>query len=242
MLRYIRNFIFVGSYWHLWYLQSLVLDFLILYIWIRLGYKTKTLAIIGSILYLLGLSAQGYYGFSIKLLNINWIANIVEIISLFMPTTRNFLCFGLLCVTLGYMAGEGHKINWKAKKLAFFFFIFMSLYALEVIILHHYNICQKGKDMFLMTVPSAYLFFLFTLTYKCEAGKGDFSFLRPYSNLIYYAHVGAMAFLTIIFPPFVDFNSLLRYMLIVLTCLVGSFTLFRIERIKRLRWLVYLHK
>ena len=121
------------------------------------------------------------------------------------------------------------------------FFVLMGLYAVEVLLLDHFDI-SRSWDMTLMTVPASFSFFLFTLTVKCKAGEKDFAALRPYSNLLYYAHPGAISFLSNTVVSFDGLNSAIRYVFVVIVCFIGCFILLKLEKIKVFRWLTYLHK
>lgn len=100
VVEYLQRFLFDGSYWHLWYLPSLIFAIIIFYGMQKL-FKGNKVAIItvSLVCYLIGLIGDSYSGIFEKIPVIE--SCLAAYRSIFI-TTRNGLFYGLFFYTVGY--------------------------------------------------------------------------------------------------------------------------------------------
>ena len=237
ILRYIRNFCLSGTFSHLWYLNAVLLDMIIIVITIKFGLKIKTIVKISFVLYLIGLTCQSYYGFFAPLLNNKVFSCIINYLSLFFPTARNFLFFGLFFIGTGfYCSMIGFNMN-LLQAIKAFLISMVALFA-EIFILEFNNII-RAYDMYLMLIPSAISLFYIGLNVPIKPNY-IFYKLRIYANLIFYLHLGVSFILEKLFP-FIKNNSIFKYFLCVIICIAIGILLEKLASFKKLRFLRLLY-
>ena len=161
IIKFFRDFIFNGSYIHLWYLPSLIVSIIILYILLKNNVKTKNITIIALLLYIIGLLAQSWFGLIKPIENFSpKIWGLLIFIKLIITTTRNGLFDGFVFAVIGYIfAIKDNKLTIKnnfIKIIAFGILLVIECFVLE----------KKGfiraHDMYLTLIPlSFYVFFFF---------------------------------------------------------------------------------
>lgn len=182
LMLYLRNLIFLGGHFHLWYLPALMLAMTLLYISIRLKRFTLFLWMAGM-LYLVGLAGNTYNGL---IHEGTWLYTVYDSYFSFFVTTRNGLFFGFFYVMLGglasYCQGSVHFRTglWLAV-------VFMGLLHLEAYSLERYAI-PKAYDMYLMTAPYTYFLFHALLGISLQIKEGFVVFFRRCSMGVYFIH------------------------------------------------------
>ena len=182
----IRNFIFAGSFTHLWYLNASA--FAVLLISILLHKKLKLSWIIGCSLglYLIGLLPQSYFGLLKSFKAYPFIWNSAKILEKIIVTTKDGLFDAFLFVGLGMLFAY-RPIQLSSKASTIGFFCSMLLMLSEAIVLTYCN-WIRGCDMYLFLVPSS--FFLFFLVTHVELKSHKiYRFLRSLSSLIFFIHI-----------------------------------------------------
>ncbi len=176
-----KKILFDGTYYHLWYFPAAVLGLLIVYGLKKIPAKKsrKTVLIIASILYLLGLFGDNYYGISVNIPPLNVFYN--ALFNIF-SNTRNGLFFAPLFLVLG---SEIH--NFKIYKKpdiyvlgAFFSFIFMTV---EATLLNNFNI-PRHCSMYIFLIPTMVFLFMYLLTKRSPSRPK----VRKASMWIYILH------------------------------------------------------
>ncbi len=205
----IKDILFDGTMYHLWYLPASILGVLIAWFLVnRLGLQ-RALGIT-VILYLIGLFGDSYYGVSEKL---PLLKHMYEAMFQISDYTRNGLFFAPVFVVLGAIIADGQKcISLRRSYLGLMISFVMMLG--EGMLLHRMGL-QRHDSMYLSLLPTMY--FLFTaLTYW----KGNrVSCLRTFSLIIYIIHpmiivlVRLFAKLAHLQELFID-NSLIHYMVV----------------------------
>lgn len=109
---YIKNAIFNGTYYHLWYLPSLIFALAIVYLlYSRLN--TKKIFILGIILYIIGCVADTYN------FEIGFLKDIICFYKKIFITTRNGLFFGFIYVFIGKLIANNKESLIKYRKILF---------------------------------------------------------------------------------------------------------------------------
>lgn len=129
---YLRQSIFSGSHFHLWFLPSLICAVILLNYFIKRNVSLKMISIISIGLFILGLIGhpQEYYHLFIN----GYGQNIINIYNKIFITTRNGLFFAFPMVFLGYYLGinkEKYK-SYKYKKILFNLLICLVLSCIEI--------------------------------------------------------------------------------------------------------------
>lgn len=183
LLRYIRDFFFTGSYYHLWFLPALISAISIAYVMIfKLGYK-KT-AMIATSLYVVGMLGNLYAD---VLLSIPLISKLYQgYVSVFV-TTRNGVFFGLVFVVMGAYLAK-HEVKPHTNQLSLLAGISMTLYIVECVLLKMNGRIQDLSSMYLMLLPC--VFFLFIRLTRIQMNTLPlYKTLRTMSLLIYVSHI-----------------------------------------------------
>lgn len=187
--------VYVGTYFHLWYIPALILALLLVH-WFMKHFKKRYLLTLSFICFLLG-SLETYYGF----IHIPLIRDLIDhYINIFF-TTRNGLFFGFFYVAWGYFIAQKdtwlqriHHHGW----LTLLFFILMNV---EAFIIYDSN--NLDSNILLMAAPFTICLFLYAkslnITWKLPYRK-----LREYSSIYYFAH----AYFLILIPMFLSLFQL----------------------------------
>lgn len=216
-----------GTFYHLWYFPALILGIWITYFIIK-HIKNKNGLILVSILYVIGLFGDSYFGIAEK-----WSVTKTFYDAIFniFDYTRNGLFYVPIFLYLGFIM---KNINWKISKRDNIIFILVSLVLmiLEGMILHHFNL-QRHDSMYFMLIPTMIGIFNFILQNKNENNKQ----LRNIATTIYIIHpmfiivVRGIAKITQMQNLMID-NSIIHYLLVVISSLIFSIIL---EKLKKKR-------
>ena len=216
-----------GTFYHLWYFPALLLGIWITYFIIKY-IKNKNGLILVSILYVIGLFGDSYFGIAEK-----WSVTKTFYDAIFniFDYTRNGLFYVPIFLYLGFIM---KNINWKISKRDNIIFILVSLVLmiLEGMILHHFNL-QRHDSMYFMLIPTMLGIFNFILQNKNENNKQ----LRNIATTIYIIHpmfiivVRGIAKITQMQNLMID-NSIIHYLLVVISSLIFSIIL---EKLKKKR-------
>lgn len=216
-----------GTFYHLWYFPALILGIWITYFIIK-HIKNKNGLILVSILYVIGLFGDSYFGIAEK-----WTVTKTFYDAIFniFDYTRNGLFYVPIFLYLGFIM---KNINWKISKRDNIIFILVSLVLmiLEGMILHHFNL-QRHDSMYFMLIPTMIGIFNFISQNKNENNKQ----LRNIATTIYIIHpmfiivVRGIAKITQMQNLMID-NSIIHYLLVVISSLIFSIIL---EKLKKKR-------
>lgn len=186
LFTFVRDFIFCGSYAHLWYLPATAIG-VILVFFLKRTIGIKKTGILLTAFYLIGLLAQSYFGFlqmAFEESGIIW--NALKGIKMIIVTSRNGVFFGGLFIYIGVIVAEGdiqHKWKPYLGRIAWVVCVFL-LFA-EAARLHKIGFVRE-EDMYLMLVPA--VFFLLIISLQLEM-KGKTDFLRKLSMDMYFIHM-----------------------------------------------------
>jgi len=108
---FLKRFLFVGSYGHLWYLLAVVWAVGLLYLVLeRLKWSEKKIAFLAVVLYLIGVCGNAYRNLFDGVPVVSTVFSIYE--SIFV-TTRNGVFFGFPYIALGYFIYKYRDRIWK---------------------------------------------------------------------------------------------------------------------------------
>lgn len=186
LLSYIRNFLLVGSYSQLWYLNATIFAVLMVSYFLYRRVSIKHILCISLGFYLIGLLAQSWYGIIAPLSSAApslW--NLLLLLEKIIITTRNGLFEGMLFISIGlYFAVSNSKHN--IKKAAFFLGISVILFISEILLLEKLMWIRE-YDMFLSLIPIAYWSFALISNIHLE-NHFIYKKLRILSTLIFCTH------------------------------------------------------
>lgn len=216
----IKDIVFDGTLYHLWYLPASIIGAAIAWYLVKKLNYPKAL-MVASVLYLIGLFGDSYYGITEKISCLNSLY-----IYIFQVTdyTRNGIFFAPIFFILGgFIADNRPQITFGKSFLGFA--ISLALMLGEAMILHHFDL-QRHDSMYVFLLPCMYFLFIVILHFK---GKRLVS-LRTASLIIYIIHpmmivvIRLFSKLLHIQKLFVE-NSIVHYFAVCLTSVVFSVVL-----------------
>lgn len=186
ILTSIRDFIFVGSYGHLWYLPATAVGVAaVFFLTEKIGERWS--GILLFFLFLAGLLAQSYYG----LLEM-WtgggglVWDALRLLKKVMVTSRNGIFFGSFFIYMGgWTARRYEKIRLNTWAAWLGAVISAVLFGYEEVWLQRLGFVREG-DMYLMLVPSAFFLLLASL---CIPIQRDTVLLRKMSMNMYFIYL-----------------------------------------------------
>lgn len=179
---YLRNLLFLGGHFHLWYLPALMLAMALLYLAVRWD-RISQFFWVAVLLYIIGLAGNSYYGLTEDAF---WLKQLYEGYFSIFVTTRNGLFFGFLYVMLGGVAAS-RKISLSYTSGMLLAAVFMLLLHGEAYLLEWYHI-PREYDMYIMAAPFTYYLFQALLSAGRQLKDRSAEFFRSTSMGIYFIH------------------------------------------------------
>ncbi len=207
----LKDLIFDGTMYHLWYLPASMLGMLIAWKLVEKLDFSKGL-VMALLLYLVGLFGDSYYVVAEKLPLLK--AFYDRLFELF-DYTRNGLFFAPVFLMLGgFIADERRKLS--SVEAGVGFLISLGLLLAEALILHRHGF-QRHDSMYVFLLPAMYFLFHLVLLWKGRR----IPFLRPVSLVVYLIHPLVIAAVW----RFSSQNSLFHFGLVCLLSLLFSFAM-----------------
>lgn len=230
ILVYVRNFLFEGSYYTIWFLPALCTAVLIVYL-LHKKFTYSQLFLISIPFYIFALFGSSYYGLAVK-------NSFLQILTCkyfcFFDSIKNGLLFGFVYVAMGACISDNlHKINLSLRSNIFFVLIFWILLAVEQIILSYLDWNTKGVDTVLFLLPLS--FFIFVFVVKLHISDIQVStFLRKLSILMFLSQRIFISIIELCFTDSVIFKNSMFYFLTILICstLFSCMIIFLSKKIK----------
>lgn len=220
LLNIIKDIVFDGTLYHLWYLPASIIGAAIAWYLVKKLNYPKAL-MVASVLYLIGLFGDSYYGITEKISCLNSLYTYIFQVT---DYTRNGIFFAPIFFILGgFIADNRPQITFGKSFLGFA--ISLALMLGEAMILHHFDL-QRHDSMYVFLLPCMYFLFIVILHFK---GKRLVS-LRTASLIIYIIHpmmivvIRLFSKLLHIQKLFVE-NSIVHYFAVCLTSVVFSVVL-----------------
>lgn len=231
---FIKAPILTGTAVPLWYLNSLMVAILIMFLLLKYKVKLKNILKISCILYFLGVLGQVYYGLieSIPIIN-----KIYEYYFKIFSTTRNGVFFGLFYISIGILFSK-NKIHLTIKKSIIGVIISFILMNVEFITTNKLGI-DTSHDMSLAMVPTTIFIFNILLNIKLKDSP-IYIKLREISTLIYLSHFNINAAFNIIVLHLMNFNEIstsIRFLIVLLATLIFSEIYLKLENIQTFKFL-----
>ena len=180
----VRDFLFVGSYSHLWYLLATAIGVALVY-GLKKCVGERATGIILIVLFAAGLLTQSYFGLlrnTVDAGGVLW--QIMKAVKKVMVTCRNGIFFGGFFIYMGTWIAQ-NKISIKRWIAVVGLVVSLLLFYAEASYLIRIGSVRE-QDMYMMLIPSA--FFLTVLAIQIPV-KSDTVLLRKMSMNIYYVHL-----------------------------------------------------
>lgn len=167
-----------GTFYHLWYFPALILGIWLSYYFIQ-HFSNRWVIIVVSVLYLIGLLGDSYYGI---IRNWDVAHKIYDVIFRISTYTRNGLFYAPIFICMGYYIGK-LKGKRTIKKNLFWFLFFLFAMEIEGIILYVAKL-PRHDSMYIFLIPV--MFFLFQVVLE---GRGKVNKkIRNIAAVIYVIH------------------------------------------------------
>lgn len=153
IIQIVINLLFRGSYFHLWYLVSLIYSVIFISIFLKRN-RMKILIILSFILFIIGVLGDTYF----KIIENTYINQIINVYNILFGVTRNGICFGVPFMTIGvaiYKYKLEQKLYVKNKLLIIFFIILL----IEGYIVKKLDIA-RDYNMYFTLIPLVFLIFI----------------------------------------------------------------------------------
>lgn len=183
---YIIKFIFSASYGHLWYLNAVIVAYILLFLMLAADIKPAFIACFSLLMYCIGLCAQSWFGFIEPLRQYPRLWSVLILPGKIFTTSRNGLCEGLLFVVIGRFFAV-YDIRMKLKTAVICFAGSFMLFAAEVFTLFRLAWIRE-YDMFFGIVPTVFFLFYISLNISLP-NKKIYRKMRILSALVYFSHM-----------------------------------------------------
>ncbi|SFD64292.1 serine/alanine racemase [Paenibacillus catalpae] len=162
----IKDILFDGTFYHLWYLPALILG---LYITFYMYQKMTMKAMLASagLLYIVGLLGDSYYG---MLQNGSGIVHVYEGMFTVFDYTRNGLFYAPIYLAIGAWAAKRQIPERKPLVNAALFAVSLGMMFVEGELLHSAGI-PRHDSMYIFALPATYFLFQWSLQWKVRSNK-----------------------------------------------------------------------
>lgn len=211
----IKDIVFDGTLYHLWYLPASIIGVAIAWYLVR-RFDYRTALILTAILYFIGMFGDSYYGLSEK---IDALDGFYQLIFQISDYTRNGIFFAPIFFVLGGMIAD-HRPKMVFRKSIYGFGISFALMFIEALTLHFCHL-QRHDSMYIFLLPCMYFLFNMILYFKGQR----IVWLRTSSLMIYMIHpmmivgIRLLAKLLHLEGLFVD-HSVIHYIMVCLSSVV----------------------
>ncbi|WP_336775446.1 acyltransferase [Paenibacillus sp. MMO-58] len=175
----IKDIVFDGTFYHLWYLPALMIGLLITCTMVRFMPMKAVLASAG-LLYIIGLLGDSYFGI---LQNSKELTSIYEGMFKVFDYTRNGLFYAPLYLAMGAWSAKQPPPARKPIVSAAMFAGSLGLMFAEGILLHSSGI-PRHDSMYVFTIPATYFLFQWSMQWKVPASKR----FREWRTWVYILH------------------------------------------------------
>lgn len=242
VLGWIRNFLFVGSYTQLWYLNATIVGGLLLSFLLYKKVKIKYILILAGALYAVGLLAQSWFGIIRPLENMfPSIWSMLKIVEKIIVTTRNGVFEAFLFMSIG-MLFAFKKIEIPKKLAVSGFFLFYFLMFIEVFAVKYFD-SLRAYDMYVFLVPVSFLMFYIVKNTELKNRK-IYPILRQLSTLIFLMHLWIEKLVSKFFEYCFDFElkaTCWDFIITLIITIVTSLIIIRLSENRRFQWLKKLY-
>ena len=237
---YIKKFIFIGSYNHLWYLNALLWSVTIISFLLSKKWSPKKILCVSAVFYIFGVLGDAYYGVISPFFDVPFVGKILSLYFQIFYTTRNGLFFGFFFVSLGMILSNKDILLSKNKNL-FLLIVSILMLLVEVFLLNKLNMA-KDYNVCLFIIPASLYIFLYLKTIKLKDSK-KYIFFRMLSSIIFYSHMWILK-LAITFSYFIGIglrNTPLLFLIVLLVTILIAIIIIKLSAKKGFRWLKHFY-
>ncbi len=222
---------FTLGYSHLWYLNASAFVFLMFGVLFYKKVNIKTVLVVCTLLYIIGLFGETYYGLLFD-----------DTVSFYAYSSRNGLFFAPIYVAIGILFSY-NKIKIKLKPSFIATMIFAVMWAFEVTACKHFGLA-RDFNMSLFMLPT--VFFLFNVLLKVRLKEPvNTKILRNLSTYIYLLHFIVLSYcipiltkiINLLFNNGFKFNSLEKYIITVFGSIIAAVIIIKLQQVKGFKWL-----
>lgn len=239
-IRFLLDFLFVGSYSHLWYLPALAIAAALVGWLLHNRMRPEQILGLSVLLYCVGLLGQSWF-FLLRPLEGTPLFSALRLYERIFTTTRNGLFFGFPYVAMGmYLARHPSRLSKSSSGIGFL--ISMALLYLEISFTKRRGEAP-GTDLYLCLLPAAYLALVFLMQFSPK-DHPCYLTMRKLSLLLYLTHIAVnKAFIL----PIVDrmapaYNAAARFPLTLGLSLGISFLILKLSQQPHFHWLQKLYR
>lgn len=223
---YFRDFLFLGSYTHLWYFSALILAVVLFFALLRVcKANDKVLFFLGLFLYLAGVMGNTYFELLVNYLP-HGVRTLAELYFKLFYTTRNGVFMGLPFVIWGYLIAKKRMLICKRKYVLCFMISLISMLVEGLTLYYKSNV--SSFDMLIMVAPTAvFMLLMIMFVEKNESLVEKAKYFRNISTLVFCFHILVMYCVEKVSTIVLDrpINSLVQYVFvmiftILLSCLI----------------------
>ena len=176
------DFLFNGSYYHLWYMVAVIYSMVIICLICKLK-LTKVLFTLAVICYVIGLLGTSYYGIGCRLPALNALFD-----SRWFLSIRRIFLMGFPFTALGWVISERKlKLHISKKHLLFVIALVALLFVSEIIAVTVTGM-SRTIEITLFLYPLLFLLFQICLAYPLEGKSKLASACRDTANFTYFWH------------------------------------------------------
>lgn len=211
----IKDIVFDGTLYHLWYLPASIIGAVIAWYLVKKLDYPKAL-IVASVLYLIGLFGDSYYGITEKISCLN---SLYDYIFQVTDHTRNGIFFAPIFFIIGGLIADNRPQITFGKSIWGFAVSFALMFG-EAFALHHFDL-QRHDSMYVFLLPCMYFLFNVILHFK----RKRLVTLRTTSLIIYIIHPMMIVVIRLFSKLFhlqsmLVENSIVHYFMVCLTSVV----------------------
>lgn len=219
VLRYIRDFFFTGSYYHLWFLPAMIVAVVVIYS-LLIKLSAKKVWRISLLLYVIGMMINVYEDL---LFDIPLISTIVHVYLKIFVTSRNGIFFGMIYTMMGYCLAKKQPTCSNQKLVAMTAFSFLLL-VIEAVLILKAGYMDDLTAMYLALIPLEYFVFALLLRYPSYHNE---KILREISTLMYVSHI---LFCTLLLRiSFFSTNSIIYFLMVSFCTILFSYGMIRLS-------------
>ncbi|MCA0756327.1 acyltransferase [Paenibacillus sp. N4] len=175
----IKDIVFDGTFYHLWYLPALMLGLVITFVMYR-KMSMKAMLASAGLLYIAGLLGDSYYG---TIQNGVGIVNVYEGLFHVFDYTRNGLFYAPIYLAIGAWAAKRRPSERTPSVNAALFAVSLGMMFVEGSLLHSYGI-PRHDSMYIFALPATYFLLCWSLQWKVRSSKS----FREWRVWVYILH------------------------------------------------------
>lgn len=239
LFAFIKELIWSSSFQGSWYLNASMVCACIIFI-LQKKMNMKKIFIVCSCCFMFSVVVSGYYE-----LFSSFIGNAYEKYVYFFSEPYNTFVVGMIYFALGKYIAETERENlwlWKVRRQALVVSVFFVV--VEALCMHVFGYF-RAPDCFVSLLPASYFIVINTIYFEKEIHVPEriMSFMRESSIIMYIIHFRVLDYVTNVGAKYGIFfpNTFVAYLVILLICLLISFCILQLEKIKIFGFLKYSH-